>query len=171
MHDKGQRFVDIFMLAMGILLGLAVGVLLLLNVTLLESRSHIAVDDPEVLAAMSERLAPVGSVLPLGDEALSATPPAQTPPPVQETLSGAQVYNQACNVCHAAPGIGGAPVFGDAAAWAPRIAQGMETLNQRAIEGFQGSTGVMPPKGGRVDLSDEEILSAVQFMVDEVGAE
>jgi cytochrome c len=62
----------------------------------------------------------------------------------------------------------GAPHLGDAAAWEPRIAQGMDTLNNHAINGFQGSAGVMPPKGGRVDLSDGEIIAAVEYMVEQV---
>jgi cytochrome c5 len=44
----------------------------------------------------------------------------------------------------------------------------MDTLNANAINGLQGSAGFMPPKGGRVDLSDEEIIAAVQYLVDEV---
>ena len=40
-------------------------------------------------------------------------------------------------------------------------------LNQHALEGYQGDAGYMPPKGGRVDLSDDEIIAAVQYLVDE----
>jgi cytochrome c5 len=79
-------------------------------------------------------------------------------------LSGPQVFNQACNACHGA-GIGGAPKLGDKAAWAPRIAQGSGTLNKHALEGFQGQAGFMPPKGGWVNLSDGEIIAAVEYMV------
>jgi cytochrome c5 len=88
------------------------------------------------------------------------------PAPVVTAMSGPQVYNSACLACHGA-GIGGAPVFGDAAMWAPRIAQGIETLKQHALTGFAGSTGYMPEKGGRLDLSDAEIEAAVDYMVGE----
>jgi cytochrome c5 len=91
---------------------------------------------------------------------------AGEPEPVAETLSGPQVYNAACLACHGA-GIGGAPVLGDADAWGPRIEQGMETLVGHAINGYQGEAGYMPPKGGRVDLSDEEVAAAVEYMVAE----
>ena len=64
-----------------------------------------------------------------------------------------------------APGTGGAPPVGDVAAWAPRIAQGMDTLYMHALMGFQGTKGFMPPKGGRVDLSDDEIKAAVDYLV------
>jgi S-disulfanyl-L-cysteine oxidoreductase SoxD len=81
-------------------------------------------------------------------------------------MTGPQVYNSACIACHAA-GVAGAPVVGDAGQWADRIAQGMETLARHAIEGYTGSAGYMPPKGGRLDLSDEEVTSAVEYMVGE----
>ena len=50
---------------------------------------------------------------------------------------------------------------------APRIAQGMNTLNDHAINGYTGSAGVMIAKGGRLDLSDGEIAGAVDYMVEE----
>lgn len=172
MQEQGQRFVDIFMLAMGILLGLVVGLIFMVNLTVIERHSALAFDDPEVESEIAARLAPVGDVILLGDEALAAAPP---PPPAparaETTLSGPQVYNEACYLCHAAPGVAGAPVIGDTEAWAARIPQGIDTLNDHAINGFQGSTGVMPAKGGRVDLSDQEVRDAVQFMLDELGGE
>jgi len=76
-----------------------------------------------------------------------------------------ELYNAACSACHA-QGIGGAPRIGDKAAWAPRIAHGKDTLYRRAIEGFQGSAGLMPPKGGRVDLADDLIRQGVDHMVE-----
>jgi len=84
-------------------------------------------------------------------------------------LTGQQVYNNVCIACHAPPGVGGAPALGDSDAWAPRIAQGMDTLIDHALNGFTGSAGVMPKKGERVDLSDEEIIGAVEYMVEQVA--
>ena len=52
--------------------------------------------------------------------------------------------------------------------WGPRIAKGIDTLHMHALMGFQGEKGFMPPKGGRVDLSDEEIMGAVDYMVSQV---
>jgi cytochrome c5 len=103
-----------------------------------------------------------------GEEGAAAATAATVsePEPVAETLSGPQVYNSACLACHGA-GIGGAPVLGNAEAWAPRIAQGVDVLKNHAINGFQGSVGYMPAKGGRADLSDEEIANAVEYMVSE----
>lgn len=78
---------------------------------------------------------------------------------------GKTTYDSACWLCHN-PGAAGAPKFADVAAWVPRIAKGMDTLYDHAINGFQGEAGLMPPKGGRTDLSDAEVRAAVAYMVD-----
>jgi len=78
---------------------------------------------------------------------------------------GKEVYDTACWLCHT-PGAAGAPKFGDAGAWAPRVEKGMETLYDHAINGFMGSAGLMPPKGGRTDLSDEDVKAAVAYIVE-----
>ena len=111
---------------------------------------QVALADPEAPAAMQA--------------APSSTPEAAAAP-----LTGPQVYNAVCIACHAPPGVGGAPALGDGDAWAARIAQGMDTLIDHALHGFSSSTGVMPRKGGRVDLSDEEIIGAVEYMVEQVA--
>ena len=74
------------------------------------------------------------------------------------------MFNQACVACHGA-GIAGAPKSGDKTAWAPRIAAGAETLHKHALTGYTGKDGVMPPKGGRTDLSDQSVMNAVDYMI------
>ncbi len=81
---------------------------------------------------------------------------------------GQKVYQQACASCHKA-GVAGAPKTGDAAAWADRIAQGLDILNEHAINGFKGSKGMMPAKGGRASLSDDDVKAAVAYMVEQSG--
>jgi cytochrome c5 len=81
-----------------------------------------------------------------------------------EVLPGDQVYQSTCVACHGA-GVAGAPKFGDKAAWSARVSKGSDTLRQHAIQGFQGTTGVMPAKGGRTDLSDKSVANAVDYMV------
>jgi len=73
---------------------------------------------------------------------------------------GEKVYQQACLLCHGA-GVAGSPITGDEAAWSARIAQGRDKLLSNAINGI----GVMPPKGGQTQLSDEEVASAVDYMI------
>jgi cytochrome c5 len=77
---------------------------------------------------------------------------------------GQALFEQTCSACHG-QGIAGAPKAGDKAAWGPRIAEGKPTLYQHAINGFQGNTGVMPPKGGRTDVPDDLVKQAVDYMV------
>ena len=90
-----------------------------------------------------------------------------TPPPVMAALSGEEVYNSACIACHMT-GAGGAPLLGDVDEWEARVAQGKPLLVQRAVEGYMGETGIMPAKGGRLDLSDEEVENAVTYMLDQL---
>jgi len=87
------------------------------------------------------------------------------PEPVAQTQSvspGAAVYQKACSVCHAA-GIGDAPIPGDLNAWSARLAQGRDALLTSALEG----KGVMPPKGGQLQLGDDEVAAAVDFMIEQ----
>lgn len=113
----------------------------------------------------------VGQVALADSEEQAAEPagPIATTEPVTALLTGPQVYKEICVACHSAPGVGGAPPIGDHDAWVARIDQGLETLIDHAINGFSGSTGIMPMKGGRLDLSDEEIIAAVEYMVEQVA--
>jgi len=80
--------------------------------------------------------------------------------------SGRKVWLDNCEGCHGW-GVGGAPVPMNYPEWEPRIAQGMETLYQHAIEGFFGPDDtMMPERGGNPELSNEEIRSAVDYAVE-----
>lgn len=79
-----------------------------------------------------------------------------------DVAAGQEVYGVACFACHD-QGIAGAPKLADQAAWAPRLKKGWEVLVEHALQGFN----TMPPKGGRVDLPDEQIVSAVGYLVDQ----
>lgn len=78
------------------------------------------------------------------------------------SLDGEMIYNNVCMACHTT-GAGGAPKL-IAAEWDARIAQGMDTMVKHAIEGFSGQNGLMPAKGGRMDLTDEQVKITVEFM-------
>lgn len=90
--------------------------------------------------------------------AVAAAPAAAA---ANAAVNGKALYDKACFVCHAA-GVAGAPKFGDKAAWAPYIAQGIDSMVKIAISG----KGAMPPRGGS-SASDEEIHAAVQYMVEQ----
>ncbi|PMC17623.1 c-type cytochrome [Oligella urethralis] len=81
-----------------------------------------------------------------------------------EPLTGEQLYSKLCMTCHDS-GLSGAPIKGDESAWAPRIAQGADTLFKHSLEGFNA----MPAKGGDLSLSDDEVKNAVVFMVNASG--
>jgi cytochrome c5 len=75
------------------------------------------------------------------------------------------VYKSYCAGCHDTGRLG-APIAGDTAAWAPRIAKGLPTLRTHAIEGFYGEQGFMPGKGGHNALSEAEVTSAIQNIIE-----
>ena len=97
------------------------------------------------------------------EESSESTQEAITAVEVSEP-DGEQIYSTACMACHGA-GIAGAPRTGDIAAWSDRISAGMDALFNHAINGFQGSKGMMPAKGGNPSLSDAEVQAAVEYMV------
>jgi len=107
---------------------------------------------PTPEAAPTAPAAPAASAAPAAPAAASASP--------GDLAKGEQVYNSTCMACHGAAVLG-APKFGDKAAWAPRVAQGMDTLHTNAINGIR----MMPPKGGNAALSDTDVKAAVDYMV------
>jgi len=163
-----RKFSAWFMRAVGILAGFVAGSLFIATFGASGAHTEQIKDGPEYQRLVAERIAPAARVAVAGKDnaALNAQAgSAATPPPAAPAavLSGEQVYNTTCIACHAA-GVAGAPKFGDKGAWAPRLGQGLAVLHRRALEGFQGKAGVMPPKGGRVDLADQSIVNAVDYM-------
>ncbi|AOV04204.1 c-type cytochrome [Delftia tsuruhatensis] len=77
--------------------------------------------------------------------------------------AGEEVYKGQCAACHAT-GAAGAPKFEDAAAWGPRLAQGLEGLVHSALKG----KGAMAPQGGG-DFNDTEIARGVVYMANAAG--
>ena len=102
--------------------------------------------------AVAKRLQRVGSV-----EIRDASAPVVL-------RTGEQVYAAQCSACHAA-GAAGAPKFGDAGLWAPRIKTGYESMLNSALKG----KGAMGAQGGG-DYSDYEIGRAVVYMANNGGA-
>lgn len=110
--------------------------------------ADIAAAAPVVVAAATSVPAPVAAAAPSAPA--SATVAA---------ASGEALYKQACQVCHVA-GVAGAPKLTDKAAWAPRLALGLDGLTASVIKG----KGAMPPKGGS-SASDAEIKASVAYML------
>ncbi len=126
-------------------------------------------------ADVEQRTAPIGKVRVAGvaeastsaaaaGELAGTAPAGEAPIQLAQADKGKAVYDGSCFACHST-GAGGAPKMGDKAAWADRIAQGEATLAEHAIKGFQGKTGMMPPKGGKADLSDDDVKAAISYMV------
>ena len=76
------------------------------------------------------------------------------------SVDGEAIYKQSCMACHAA-GVAGAPKPGDSEAWSPRIAKGTGALVQSVTNGLNA----MPPKGGCMSCSEDELRGAVEYLV------
>ena len=166
---RDQKFFDMYSLVIGVLAIFALGIFVLAMKMSDLTQGIYTADTDEYQAAVEDRIRPFGQVYLPGEEAAASAPQvaaATHAEPVETAMSGPQVYNEACIACHGS-GIGGAPVVGDAGAWTDRIAQGNDLLYEHAIVGFTGSAGYMPPKGARMDLSDDEVRAAVDYMVTE----
>ncbi len=150
---------------------LGIGVVLMLFIFLLVGHHHdtpdrVRLDRGALLgngSSVAERIKPVAQVKVASAETQRepVKSAAAAPPPGR---NGQQVYQATCVACHGA-GIAGAPKLGDKSQWAKHIAKGRDTLYTSAVNGVQGSTGAMPPKGGNPALSDAEVRAAVDYMV------
>lgn len=168
--SRDQSFFDMYSLVIGVLAAVALGLLVLSMKISDRTQEVYKTETAEYKAAVAERIRPVGQVYLPGEELEASAPVVEAvdaPEPVAAAMSGPQVYNSACVACHGA-GVAGAPIPGNREQWAPRIAQGLDVLTDHAINGFSGSLGYMPAKGGRMDLSDEDVVAAVEYMISEV---
>ena len=130
-------------------------ILIIIAANWLSSESTNVQDDPMVQESIENRIAPIGQVNTGGAAPAAAAAAAAGP------VDGKAIYDQACFACHGT-GAAGAPKLGDSGAWSARIGQGMDTLNNHALNGFKA----MPPRGGQAGLDDESVKAAVKYMVD-----
>ncbi len=146
---------------------IVIGILVLTTIVLILYASHINSKvirpvDTDKVTMTEDRIRQVGEVY------TSDSPR----PTVAETveaafggsLDGAEIYNNVCTACHTA-GIAGSPKL-VAADWESRIATGMDSMVNNAITGYTGDAGYMPPRGGKMDLTDEQVRVTVQWMID-----
>ncbi len=82
--------------------------------------------------------------------------------------NGKDIYGKTCIACHAT-GVTGAAKLDDKARWTSIAAQGLSTLQDHAIKGFQGKQGMMPAKGGNTTLSDDDVKNAIKYMLHTAG--
>jgi cytochrome c5 len=106
-------------------------------------------------AAPAAPAAPTPAAAPVATAVVAAAAPAAAKSDAVPAL-----YTNVCSACHIA-GVANAPKLGDKAAWAPRLAAGVDGLTASVIKG----KGAMPPKGGAAAASDAEIKVAVDYMV------
>ncbi|WP_339898012.1 cytochrome c5 family protein [uncultured Gilvimarinus sp.] len=133
-----------------------IGLMVVLGMGLFASGLAVSQSN-DVKNEIAERLAPVGESCMSGEDCAAAPVAAASEGP----RTGQQVYDTACHTCHAA-GVAGAPKLGDSAAWADRIAKGMDTLHEHALKGFNG----MPAMGLCATCSEDEVMAAVDYMVE-----
>ncbi|CAA0092472.1 Cytochrome c5 [Zhongshania aliphaticivorans] len=112
------------------------------------------------IAEVESRIQPAGKVCLQGDSSCGAAVASAGGAP----KSGEEVYTSSCQGCHAT-GAGNAPKLGDAADWGKRAEKGVDTLHKHAIEGFT-DIGMMPAKGLCMSCSDEEVMAAVDYILE-----
>jgi cytochrome c5 len=117
---------------------------------------------PAPAPAPAATAAPAPAAAPVPPPAVVATAAAAAVAPAAAAAPPA-LYTQICAACHIA-GVAGAPKLGDKAAWAPRLAAGVDGLTTSVIKG----KGAMPPKGGAAAASDADIKAVVAYMVSTV---
>lgn len=171
MRNYDIEFLKRFSLVIGFL------ALLTLGLILVARHFHGQVkheQDPSVRAHLVDRISPVGAVYAgatgAAAQAAAAAAAAQAAAanvPFDGRVDGEEIYTKGpCAGCHTA-GVAGAPTL-SAGGIGARVAQkGIDLLFKHAIEGFTGSVGMMPAKGGNPALTEEQIHAAVTYMVDQ----
>ncbi len=126
----------------------------------------------EQKAETAARIAPVGAVYVGAEGAVEAATAAAVAAAAASaqvayggTLDGKVIYDRLCSSCHAT-GSGGAPLLNGSGIGARMAQKGLEVLTKNATDGFTGSAGVMPARGGNPGLSDEQVQATVKWMVD-----
>lgn len=168
MRNQDRTFLKHFSLVIASLAGITLVLVLLarhMQQTLPE-RAPSAESQAEIQA----RIAPLGAVH-AGETGASAVAAAKAAASTasgqaayEGTLNGELIYNHLCGACHGS-GAGGAPKL-ERGAWESRVAQGTDTLIRHAIEGYQGQSGIMPPRGGNPALNDEQVRATVAWMLE-----
>jgi len=130
---------------------------------LIGSSEPIDSNNPSRATHIIERIKPVADAY-TGDSGMAAISEASAPAKKEVTaafdgsLDGEMIYNNVCTTCHST-GVAGAPKPGSPE-MAARAEKGADALLQSALNGLNA----MPARGGRADLSDEQIQAVIDFM-------
>ncbi|MDP3817528.1 MAG: c-type cytochrome [Methylotenera sp.] len=150
---KGSTFWQLILVIPGTILAFTLLIALIAKTSGVTSTSEVA--KPSAVDAQVE-----ANIKPVAEVQVAS---AEVGPHVDK--SGEEVVTAVCGMCHSA-GLMNAPKIGDNAQWAPRIAQGYDTLVSHAINGIR----TMPARGGNPALTDREVASAVVDMANASGA-
>ena len=173
MSKQDTHFFNVFSLVIGLLVAVAVGLFALARIVASHTQDLQVFTEAEYSKSVDARIRPLAQEAIAGkDNSALAIKPAQgtaeggagAAVAAAMPKNGTELFEQTCSACHG-QGIGGAPKAGDKAAWGPRIAEGKAVLYEHALKGFQGKAGLMPPKGGRMDVPDDLVKQAVDHMV------
>jgi len=173
---QDTHFFNVFSMVIGLLVAVAIALFALARIVASQTQDKQVFEDASYVKNVEQRISPFVKEAVAGeDNAALAIKPDAAPASAEAGAgagagtgdmpkTGEALFQQTCSACHGA-GIAGAPKAGDKAAWAPRISKGMPALYEHAEKGFQGSSGVMPAKGGRADAPDDLVKQAVDYMV------
>ena len=127
---------------------------------------YLKTEDPQLLAQnkIKARIKPIGRInFSTKNNVVKSSTLEQASKKIVSVTNlsgkGEEIYNNACAACHSS-GAMNAPKYGDKKAWAKRMNTSLSQLYISAING----KGIMPAKGGRSDLSDTEVKSAVDYI-------
>jgi len=164
-HDR--QFIQTFSVVLAALAAFTVVVILL--AIIIHDTTYEGSQSSARQAAVEERLRSVAGVYTgeTGRAAAQAAAEEAAASSAQQvafegSTDGQMIYSEACAACHDS-GAAGAPML-KASDWTDRLPKGRETLVSHAINGFN----TMPAKGGRMDLSDEQVAASVDYMIAQV---
>ena len=121
-------------------------------------------NNPSRVTTTQERIKPVADVF-MGEAGAAAIQEAAASVGTEQkvafdgSLDAEMLYASVCAACHNT-GAAGAPITGSPA-MIERAGKGMDTLMQSALNGLNA----MPARGGRADLSDEQVQVIIEFMI------
>ena len=170
---QDSHFINVFSMVIGLLVVVAILIFSFARYVGNHTQERDILSDTEYIHRVEQRVTPFQREAIAGqNNAGLAIAPAAGPAATASASAGGmgvpttgqQLFQQTCSACHG-PGVAGAPKAGDKTAWARHLAKGLSTLYDHALHGFHGSTGIMPPKGGRTGVPDAVVERAVNYMV------